>query len=269
MPTVPIDNWGDAIMLSLSNALNTFLSAIPVVIGALIILAIAWILSGILGRLVTELARRAGLDRLVLEHGTGVYGDAATKVKPSRVAGDVIKWIIRLFGLISAANLLGLTQVSQLLNQIILWIPNLIVAAIILLVAPLIARFVRGVIEVGAGRMGFSNASLLGRMAEIAIVVFAVIIAINQVGIAANLVNTLFIGVVAAIALAFGLAFGLGGRDVAAEMTRGWYDSSRQAANRVAAQAGQPATGAQPVRAQPPQPPDSVQGPLPRGARPR
>ena len=143
MPTVPIDDWGDAILLSLSNALNTFLSAIPAIIGALVILAIAWILSGIVGRLVTELARRAGVDRLVLEHGPNVYGDAATRVRPSRVAGDVVKWIIRLFGLISAANLLGLTQVSQLLNQIILWIPNLIVAAIILLVAPLIARFVR------------------------------------------------------------------------------------------------------------------------------
>ena len=81
--------------------------------------------------------------------------------------------------------------------------------------------------------MGFTNASLLGRIAEIAIVAFAVVIAINQIGIAANLVNTLFIGLVAAVALAFGLAFGLGGRDVAAELTRSWYEQSQQTAAKV------------------------------------
>ena len=137
-----------------------------------------------------------------------------------------MKWLIRIVFLVAAANVLNLPQVSELLNQVLLWIPNLIVAAIILLVAPLIARFVRGVIEVGAGRMGFTNASLLGRIAEAAIVVFAVIVAVDQIGIAADLVDTLFLGVVAALALAFGLAFGLGGRDVAAELTRQWYDSS-------------------------------------------
>jgi hypothetical protein len=137
--------------------------------------------------------------------------------------------------LVAAANVLGLTQVSELLNQVLLWIPNLIVAAIILLIAPVVARFVRGTIEVGAGEMGFTNAPLLGRIAEVAIVAFAVIIAINQIGIAANLVNTLFIGLVAAVSLAFGLAFGLGGRDVAAELTRSWYEQSQETAAKVRA----------------------------------
>ena len=77
---------------------------------------------------------------------------------------------------------------------------------------------------------------------------FAVIIAVNQVGIAANLVNTLFIGLVAAVSLACGLAFGLGGRDVAAEMTRGWYESSRQTAQRVRAKADEAARAAAPRR---------------------
>ena len=108
-------------------------------------------------------------------------------------------------------------------------------AAVILLVAPILARFVRGAIEVGAGEMGFTNGRLLGRIAEIAIVAFAVIIAINQIGIATNLVDTLFIGVVAALALAFGLAFGLGGRDVAAQLTQDWYAQMQSTAARVQA----------------------------------
>jgi hypothetical protein len=144
---------------------------------------------------------------------------------------------VRIIFLVAAANVLGLTQVSLLLNDVLLWIPNLIVAAIILLVAPILARFVRGAIEVGAGQMGFTNARLLGRIAEIAIVAFAVIIAVNQIGIAANLVDTLFIGIVAALALAFGLAFGLGGREVAGQLTQDWYTQMQSTAARVQAHA--------------------------------
>ena len=237
MPTTTISSWGDAVFLSLSNALNSFLAAIPLVIGALLIIIIGWIIAGILARVVTEVLRRVGADRLFAEHGGRVYGERTRDIKPSVVAGELVKWLVRLVFLVAAANVLGLTQVSELLNDVLLWIPNLIVAAIILLVAPLLARFVRGAIEVGAGEMGFSNAPLLGRIAEIAIIAFAVIIAINQIGIAANLVNTLFIGVVAAVALAFGLAFGLGGRDVAAQLTQSWYEQSQSAAARVKARA--------------------------------
>jgi hypothetical protein len=230
-----VTDWRDSFFLAASNAFNDLLAAIPAIIGALLILAIGWILSNILARLVSELLARSGADRLFAEHGGEVYGSRAQAFQPSVVGGELVKWLIRIVFLVAAANVLNLPQVSELLNQVLLWIPNLIVAAIILLVAPLIARFVRGVIEVGAGRMGFTNASLLGKIAEAAIVVFAVIVAIDQIGIAADLVNTLFIGVVAALALAIGLAFGLGGRDVAAEITRQWYEASQRTAERVAA----------------------------------
>ena len=157
MPTVAISSWGDAVFLSLSNALNTFLNAIPQVIGALLIILIGWIIAGAVARLVSELLRRAGADRLFAEHGGQVYGAQSQKIKPSVVGGELVKWLVRIIFLVAAANVLGLTQVSTLLNQVLLWIPNLIVAAVILLVAPIIARFVRDAIEVGAGEMGFTN----------------------------------------------------------------------------------------------------------------
>lgn len=248
MPTTVVSNWGDAIFLSLSNALNTFLTAIPQVIGALLILLIGWIIAGIVSRIVSALLARAGADRLFAEHGGAVYGAQSKRIKPSVVAGELVKWLIRLVFLVAATNVLGMPQVSALLNEILLWIPNLIVAAIILLVGPLLARFVRGLIEVGAGEMGFTNAPLLGRIAEIAIVAFAVVIAINQIGIAANLVNTLFIGIVGAVALAFGLAFGLGGRDVAAQLTQSWYESSQATARRVQKDSGSASTHPIPER---------------------
>jgi hypothetical protein len=240
--TAPISDWGDAVMLAVTNALNNLLAAIPAIIGALLILLIGWLLSNAAAALVLRVMRRANVDRVFAEHGDGVYPAGAMRYTPSVVAAEVVRWLIRIVFLIAAANALNLPQVSELLNQILLWIPNLIVAAIILLVAPVLARFVRGAIEVTAGRMGFSNAPLLGRIAQIAIVAFAVVIAVNQVGIAANLVNTLFIGLVAALAIAFGLAFGLGGREVAAEITRGWYVSTRETAQRVRDHAADAAT---------------------------
>lgn len=237
MITEPISNWGDAIFVSLSNALNGFLSAIPLIVGALIILAIGWIISSLIARVVRELLVRVGADRLFAEHGGEVYGRQSRQIKPSVVASEIVKWIIRFVFLVAAANVLGMPQVSLLLNQVLLWIPNLLVAAVILLVAPLIGRFLRGLIEVGAGRMGFTNAPLLGRIAEVAVVAFAVLIAIDQIGIAADLLNILFMGVVGALALAFGLAFGLGGRDVAGKITEGWYEGSQAAARKVRAAA--------------------------------
>lgn len=231
--TAPITDWGDAIFLAVTNALNNFLAAIPAILGAIVILVIGWLLSNAAAGLVVRLMRGAGVDRMYAEHGQSVYPSGAMRYTPSVVAAEVVRWLIRIVFLIAAANALNLPQVSQLLNQILLWIPNLIVAAIILLVAPVLARFVRGGIEVAAGQMGFTNAGLLGRIAQIAIIAFAVIIAVNQVGIAANLVNILFIGVVGALSLAFGLAFGLGGRDVAAQLTQQWYSQSQEAAGRV------------------------------------
>ncbi len=235
-----VTNWGEAIFASLTNALYTFLAAIPLVIGALLIIVIGWIISNVLARIVREILERAGADRLFAEHGGQVYGTRSSAFQPSVVTAEIVKWIVRFIFLVAAANVLGLTQVSVLLNDVLLWIPNLIVAAIILLIAPLLARFVRGAIEVGAGQMGFSNAPLLGRVAEVAIVAFAVLIAINQLGIAADLINILFIGLVAAIALAFGLAFGLGGREVAARITQDWYEGMSSATEKVMEAANNP-----------------------------
>jgi mechanosensitive ion channel-like protein len=247
MPVVqPINDWGDAILLALTNALNTFLAAIPGVIGALLIILIGWVLSGFIGRLVARGLRAVGADRLFAEHGQGVYPAQAMKYPPSQVAGEIVKWVIRIIFLIAAANVLGMPQVSELLNQVLLWIPNLLVAVVILLVAPLLARFVRGAVETAADGMGFTNGALLGRIAQIAIIAFAVIVAIDQVGIAADLVNTLFVGVVAAFAIAFGLAFGLGGRDVAAQITQKWYESTQETADRLKERAGEVAKAATP-----------------------
>ena len=174
----------------------------------------------------------------------GVYGGGAQSLSVSRIAGAVVKWLIFLVFLIAATNFLGWPLLTDLLNQIILFIPNLIVAALILILAPIGGRLLRTAIEEGTARAGVSSGRLVGRIAEIAVILFGVVIAVNQIGIASGLVNILFTGMVVALAIAFGLAFGLGGREVAGQVLQGWYDSSREAAGKLAAAANAQASNA-------------------------
>jgi len=217
----------DQIRAAFQSALDQTAAALPGIIGAVIVLIVGWILAGWAARAVTAAIRAAGADRLFEEHG------GTEQLIPSTATGEIVKWLVRLAALLIAASLVGLADVGFLVNSIVLWLPNLIVAAIVLLVAPVLGKFLRTLIEVGAGQAGFSNARLLGRTAEFAIMVFAVIIAMNQLGIAADLIQILFIGVVAAFALAFGLAFGMGGRGVAEKLSNDWYKASRETATKI------------------------------------
>jgi hypothetical protein len=244
VPMTTFENWGDALLAAFTTAMASFFNAIPAILGAILLLIVGWILSSVLASLVQRVVRGTGVDRRFAHHGGEVYGDAAQRFPPSRVLAELVRWGIRLVFIVAAANALNLPQVSAFLNAVLLWLPNLFVAIVILLVAPLLGRFLRGLIETGAGSMGFGNARLLGRLAEIAVIAFAVLIAVDQLGIAANILNILVIGVIGALALAFGLAFGLGGRDVAADLTRTWYEQSQSAAERIRSRSGEAAEAA-------------------------
>jgi len=226
-------NLGDTLAASFNEVINDLVTALPAVIGALLILLVGWIIARVVSGIVRALLQRANVDRTFTERGSEVYGNRASSFTPSRIAGTIAFWVIMLIFLIAAANFLGWPQVSDLLNDFIGWLPNLIVAVIILIAAPVVGRLVRGAVETGSTQMGVTNGATLGRIAEIAVIAFAVVVAINQVGIASDLVNILFIGVVAALALGFGLAFGLGGREVAAQVTQDWYDRSKEVAGRA------------------------------------
>ncbi|HUR15691.1 MAG TPA: mechanosensitive ion channel [Candidatus Limnocylindrales bacterium] len=224
---------GDTLSASFNQVVNDMVTALPAILGAIIILLVGYVIARVVSGIVRGLLQRAGADKALAERGQQVYGARATSFKLSSIAGTIVFWVIMVVFLIAAANFLGWPQVSDLLNGFIGWLPNLIVAVIILIAAPIIGRMVRGAVETGSAQMGMSSGSTLGRLAEIGIIAFAVLIAINQVGIASDLVNILFIGLVAALALAFGLAFGLGGRDVAGQVTQDWYDRSKGVAEKA------------------------------------
>jgi hypothetical protein len=241
-----VQDWGDAVMVSVTEALQNFLGFLPALIGAILILVLGWIISGLLAGLVERGLKMIGFERAAQSTGiSGFIQRSGSSWTASAIVAEIVKWFIRLIAIQAAASVLGLEQISQIINAIVLWLPNLVVAIAIVVIGALIARFVSGLVRGSTSQMGFTNPELLASVAYYAIMVFAVIAAVDQLGIAETVVNTLFIGLVALVVLAAGLAFGLGGQQTAAQITANWYAKGREAGARVVeyAQSQSQATG--------------------------
>jgi hypothetical protein len=230
-----ITEWSAALMTSLAAAMAMFFSAIPKILGFLVIVIVGWLLASLVEKGVAailrairfnELATRSGLADFVSKMGTGT--DAAGMI------GVVVKWFIRLIALVVAFDALGLPAVSDVLRQLLLWLPNVIVALVVLVIGGLAARAVSNLVRGAAAEGGLGNPEFLAKLASAMIWAFAVVVAVNQIGIATTLVNTLFMAFVGALALGVGLSFGLGGKDTAAEIVRNWYSRAQQKSGQIA-----------------------------------
>jgi hypothetical protein len=224
-----ITDWGEAFLTAVSQALSKFFGFLPDLIGALLILWIGWIIASALGKLVAgllhkvrfnEATDKAGLSRFI--QSAGIRKDA------SSIMGDIVKWFFRIIALVAAFSVLQLPALTAALTGILDFIPNLAIALVIILIGGLIANFAAEFVKGAAGSAGFSNSGLLSNIARYAILYVAVIAALGQIGIASTVINTIFIGTVAALALAAGLAFGLGGRDTAGRIWENTYNSAQQ-----------------------------------------
>ena len=223
--------------------LAAFLVAIPSIVGALLLLVIGWIVAGIVGGLVTRLLRKVGLDTLAAKAGiTAFLQRARMKLDAAGLVGGIITWYVRLIFVIMAANAVGITAVSSVLNQIIAFIPNLLVALLILGAFAWLAGVTRNLVTGATESAGVQNSGALATLAYATVLGFGIVAAASQIGVATTLINILFTGVVAAVALAFALAFGLGGREEAAKVLRDWRGQASSAMERVDA-APAPARG--------------------------
>jgi hypothetical protein len=231
---VPVRDAGEALRASLAGALNTFLSAIPRIIGFALVLIVGWIISSLFARGVeallhavkfNDLARRSGFADFVQKMGV--------KDDSSGVIASIVKWFVRLITLVVAFDTLGLPAVSNVLQQLLLWLPNLVVALVVLVIGGLAAKALSQLVRGTTAQAGFTNPDMLATVAKVAVWGFAIIVAVNQLGIATTLINTLLIGLVGAFSIAFGLAFGLGGRDRAAQMLDTMGRNAQQAAPKL------------------------------------
>ena len=230
MPLAPITDFGTAIVTGIAAAFAAFFSALPSVIGALLVLAIGWIVAGWIGGLLARGLRVIRFDELADRSGVTTFLErAGINADPAGVLGGIVKWYVRLVFVLMAANAVGLTAVSTVVNGILAFIPNLLVAVLILAAFAWLAGLARGFVRAALGSTNMPNGDAIASLAYVTVFAFGVVAAANQLGIAATLINTLFAGVVAALALAFGLAFGLGGREEAAQIWRDWRGHATRA----------------------------------------
>jgi len=235
MVNAPVGDWGTAVMSSVAAALAILLSSIPKVIGFALILIIGWLVASAIAAVVATVLRAVHFNDLAKRSGfAGFVQQMGIKRDSAGFLADLAKWFVRLIVLVAAFDALGLPAVSTVLQQLLLWLPNLVVAMVVLVLAGLAANALHGLVRGATAEAGLGNPELLANIARVAVWAFAIVIAVNQIGIATALVNTLFMATIGALALALGLSFGLGGRETAAQIVRGWYERSQKAAPRMA-----------------------------------
>lgn len=208
--------WGDAIGNSLYDSWAAVAAFVPQFLIAVLVLLFGWIVAVFIGHLVEQVIRALKVDSLLeklevekaLERG-------GVKLNSGAFIGALVKWFLIIVFLLAAVNILGLSQVSDFLRQVLLYIPNVVVAAVILVIALKLAEVVERAARTSVEAAGLRGA-VVGVMARWAIWIFAVVAALLQLGVATILIQTLMTGLVAMLAIAFGLAFGLGGKDAAA-----------------------------------------------------
>jgi len=213
-----IQSWLDVLQQSFVNLFYGVVNFIPSFLFAVIIFIIGWIVGVVLGKVVAQVIKALRVDHALKIAG---FEDTVTragyKLDSGAFVGGLVKWFIIVVFLLASLEVMGLTQVTMFLDQIVLfYLPQVIVAALILLFAAVLAETAQRVVTGSARAAGVPSAGFVGVVARWAIWAIAILAALSQLGIASGILQTLFTGVVVALSLAFGLSFGLGGQEAAA-----------------------------------------------------
>jgi hypothetical protein len=221
-------NLGDRTQLMYAE----FVDFLPNLLGAILILLVGLIIAKLLEKATDAILERLHFDQALDRGGVNrALARTGTKLDPSSLVARLVFWIVALTTIVLATNALGLTAVSAMLYSLIAYIPNVIVAVLILIIGMVLGEFVKDVLAASMG--GVSGFSVIGKAAKAAIVVLAVFMALDQLQVADDIVRTAFTLTLGAIALAAALAFGLGCRDLAGEHMRRWVEQGQRKAEEV------------------------------------
>jgi mechanosensitive ion channel-like protein len=244
-----IQDWGTAIFNALSNAVNLILTFIPRLLGFLVILIVGLIIAALVAKAVTFLLRKVGFDRMSDRIGlTRFEQRMGVKMDTAGILGKIVYWFIVLIFLVPAADALGVPAVSNILNELVGYIPNVFVAILVLFLGALAGTVVADLVRGTVASANIGNPNILASIARWAIIGFAALIALEQLNIAPSLINELFGATVAAVAIAFGLAFGLGGQDAARRWLARGESTLSDASSQISSQqsTSQPGDGTEP-----------------------
>jgi len=214
-----IIDWLEVTAEALTDLWQSFLVFIPNLIGAIIVFVVGWFIAVGIGKLVTEILIRIKFNQ-VFETSSWkrALEKAELKVNASEFIGVIVKWVLVIVFLMAAVEILGLLQFAGFLNSVLGYLDNVVVAALIFVVAVIVADILAKVIVAAVESAKFEYSHLAGEIIRWAIWIFAILAILHQLGVAPPLIETFFTGLVAIIVISLGLAFGLGGKDVAAEI---------------------------------------------------
>lgn len=216
---MPVIGWYEVTLQSLQGLWQGFLAFLPAAVGALIVFVVGWLIAVAIGAVVSDVLKRLRFNDLFEKGGWKRALDRADlKVDPSGFIGGVIKWVLVIVFLMASVEILGLTQFATFLQNVLGYLPNVVVASLIFVAAVIISDILEKILRtaVEGTQVGYGN--IVSMIVRWSIWIFALIAILLQLRVAPFLLQTLLTGVVALLVLAGGIALGLGGKDVAADV---------------------------------------------------
>lgn len=212
-------DWLTLTYQAFQNVWFGFIDFLPRLIGALIIFIIGWFIALAIEQVVSKILEKLKFNRLFEKAGwKEALEKAEFRVNPSDFIGSIFKWILVIVFLLIAVEILGFVQFAEFLRGVINWLPNLVVAVAIFVVAAIAADILAKITIVSLEKVKVGYANLAGKIVKWSIWVFAFLAILYQLGVVRPLIQTLFTGLIAGLAIAFGIAFGLGGKESATEL---------------------------------------------------
>ena len=211
-------NLGSVFSLSLMELWYGFINFVPSLLLAIILFIIGWVVGSIIGKAIAQVVTALKVDKLFESAGVEeVMTRMGMTLNVGKFLGLIVKWFIIIVFLMASLQIVGLTDVNNFLREAVLpYLPRVVIVAIVLIIATVIADAMRKLVVASSKAANVSSANMLGSVTYYAIWGFAFIIALSELGIAAAFMQILFTGLIAALAIALGLSFGLGGKEAAA-----------------------------------------------------
>jgi len=209
--------WENLIADPIRQMLSRIMAYLPTLLGALVILIVGWIVAKAIRRLVDWLLKVTRFDTLADKAGiSAILKKGDLKISAREVVSNLVYWLVIIMVLVMVVSALGLPKASDVLTSLFAYVPKVIAALLVLVVAMFLASFVSGIVQTAAGNANMPRPELFAGVSRWAIIIFAVTIALGELGIATLLVTATFNIILAGICFALAIAFGLGGKDAAA-----------------------------------------------------
>lgn len=215
----------------LAESLQRLWEFVPALFGAAVVLTAGYFVAKLAQKGVARLLRRVHLNA-VLEKGGVQVGPASDRVNPTRVVSNLVFWFLFFTAMLVAADTLGIDYLGQVFSELVSYVPSVIAAVVIIILGIVLGDFVAALIAASTGSL--HGGPVLARVGKGGVVLLAVFMSLQELGVATGIVTTAFAIIFGAVALALALSFGLGNRELAGEVTRAWYVRWREEREAIA-----------------------------------